>query len=79
MYRKDLYLGLNKVTKGLEKDELRLVLVCKSAEPKFITSHLIGLSAVRNCHSMQVKDLSKTMSQILNISSALAVGFKVVF
>ncbi|XP_033760097.1 ribonuclease P protein subunit p38-like isoform X1 [Pecten maximus] len=74
--RKQLLLGVNQVTRGLEKDEVRLVIVCRSAKPVIITQHLIGLASLRRCPAICINDLNKAVGEAMNITSAVAVGFK---
>ncbi|XP_009877276.1 PREDICTED: ribonuclease P protein subunit p38 [Apaloderma vittatum] len=74
--RRQLAIGVNEVTKALEKNELRLLLVCKSAKPAMITSHLIQLSASRATPAGQVPRLSETVAPLLGLTSILALGFK---
>ncbi|NXI61483.1 RPP38 protein, partial [Anseranas semipalmata] len=74
--RRQLAIGVNEVTKALEKNELLLLLVCKSAKPAIITSHLIQLSASRATPAGQVPRLSETVAPLLGLTSILALGFK---
>ncbi|NXG19755.1 RPP38 protein, partial [Grallaria varia] len=74
--RRQLAIGVNEVTKALEKNELLLLLVCKSAKPAMITSHLIELSASRATPAGQVPRLSETVAPLLGLASILALGFK---
>ncbi|NXD18970.1 RPP38 protein, partial [Spelaeornis formosus] len=74
--RRQLAIGVNEVTKALEKDELLLLLVCKSAKPAMITSHLLELSASRATPAGQVPRLSNTIAPLLGLTSILALGFK---
>ncbi|NXC26764.1 RPP38 protein, partial [Campylorhamphus procurvoides] len=74
--RRQLAIGINEVTKALEKNELLLLLVCKSAKPAMITSHLIELSASRATPAGQVPRLSETVAPLLGLTSILALGFK---
>ncbi|NWV34990.1 RPP38 protein, partial [Grantiella picta] len=74
--RRQLAIGVNEVTKALEKNELLLLLVCKSAKPAMITSHLIELSASRATPAGQVPRLSQTVAPLLGLTSILALGFK---
>lgn len=74
--RRQLAIGVNEVTKALEKNELCLLLVCKSAKPAMITSHLIQLSASRATPAGQVPRLSETVAPLLGLTSILALGFK---
>ncbi|KAM9165896.1 ribonuclease P protein subunit p38 isoform 1-T4 [Pangshura tecta] len=74
--RKQLAIGINEVTRSLEKNELLLVLVCKSAKPTMITMHLIQLSASRAVPAGQVPRLSERIAPMLGLTSVLALGFK---
>ncbi|KAL7840316.1 hypothetical protein AOLI_G00256390 [Acnodon oligacanthus] len=74
--RRQLALGINEVTKGLERDELSLVLVCGSAQPAHMTSHLILLSQTRAVPACKVPELSASLSGLLGVSSVLALGFR---
>lgn len=74
--RRQLAIGINEVTKGLERDELSLVLVCSSVKPAHMISHLIPLSRTREVPACQVPDLSECLSGLLGLSSVLALGFR---
>ncbi|XP_020633627.2 ribonuclease P protein subunit p38 isoform X1 [Pogona vitticeps] len=74
--RDQLAVGINEVTKALEKNELQLVLVCKSARPAMLTSHLIPLSVSRAIPAVQVPRLSERLAPVLGLTSLLALGFK---
>ncbi|XP_051261636.1 ribonuclease P protein subunit p38 [Dicentrarchus labrax] len=74
--RRQLAIGINEVTKALERNELRLLLVCKSVKPQHMTSHLIALSATRGVPACQVPRLSESVSEPLGLKSVLALGFR---
>ncbi|XP_039974234.1 ribonuclease P protein subunit p38 [Xiphias gladius] len=74
--RRQLAIGVNEVTKALERNELKLVLVCKSVKPKHMTSHLIALSVTRGVPACQVPRLSQSVSEPLGLKSVLALGFR---
>ncbi|XP_062279022.1 ribonuclease P protein subunit p38 [Scomber scombrus] len=74
--RRQLAIGINEVTKALERNELKLVLVCKSVKPNHMTSHLIPLSATRGVPACQVPRLSQSVSEPLGLKSVLALGFR---
>lgn len=74
--RRQLAIGINEVTKALERNELRLVLVCKSAQPPHMTSNLIALSKTRDVPACQVPRLSESVSGPLGLRSVLALGFR---
>lgn len=74
--RTELAIGINEVTKALEKNELGLVLVCDSVKPAHMTSHLISLSQTRSVPACQVPGLSASLAGKLALTSVLALGFK---
>ncbi|XP_069552105.1 ribonuclease P protein subunit p38 [Brachyistius frenatus] len=74
--RRQLAIGINEVTKALERNELKLLLVCKSVKPKHMTNHLIALSATRGVPACQVPRLSQSVSTPLGLKSVLALGFR---
>ncbi|KAG9342827.1 hypothetical protein JZ751_015699 [Albula glossodonta] len=74
--RKQLVIGINEVTRALERDELCLVLVCKSVKPRHMTNHLITLSKTRQVPACQVPRLSENMAGVLGLKCVLALGFK---
>lgn len=74
--RQQLTIGINEATKALERNELQLLLVCKSVKPKHMTEHLITLSASRGVPACQVPRLSLTVGEALGLKSVLALGFR---
>nr|XP_033787103.1 ribonuclease P protein subunit p38 [Geotrypetes seraphini] len=76
LLRKELALGVNEVTRALEKNDLNLVLVCKSVKPALITMHLIELSVSRAIPACQVPRLSENIAPLLGLKSVLALGFR---
>ncbi|KAM3927655.1 ribonuclease P protein subunit p38 isoform 1-T3 [Leptodactylus fuscus] len=74
--RKQLAFGINEVTRALEKNDLYLVIVCKSAKPEMITKHIIELSYSRAVPACQLPRLSENMAPALGLKSVLALGFR---
>lgn len=74
--RKQLAIGINEVTKGLERNELCLVLVCNSVKPRHMTQHLIPLSKTRFVPACQVPRLSESLAAVMGLKCLLALGFK---
>ncbi|XP_059363916.1 ribonuclease P protein subunit p38-like [Carassius carassius] len=74
--RKQLAVGINEVTRGLERNELSLVLVCNSVRPAHMTCHLIPLSKTRSVPACQVPSLSESVAGLLGLKCVLALGFK---
>ncbi|XP_054903426.1 ribonuclease P protein subunit p38 [Poeciliopsis prolifica] len=74
--RRQLAIGINEVTKALERNQLQLLLVCKSVRPQLMTDHLIALSATRFVPACQVPRLSDSVAELLGLKSVLALGFR---
>ncbi|KAM4600680.1 ribonuclease P protein subunit p38 [Polymixia lowei] len=74
--RKQLAIGINEVTKALERNEVRLVLICRSVKPHHMVKHLIVLSRTRHVPVCMVKQLSNCVSKPLGLKSVLALGFR---
>ncbi|XP_027865961.1 ribonuclease P protein subunit p38-like [Xiphophorus couchianus] len=74
--RRQLAIGINEVTKALERNQLRLLLVCKSVRPQLMTNHLIALSATRGVPACQVPHLSESVAELLGLKSVLSLGFR---
>uniref|UniRef100_A0A4W5K0G0 Ribonuclease P/MRP 38 subunit n=1 Tax=Hucho hucho TaxID=62062 RepID=A0A4W5K0G0_9TELE len=74
--RRQLAIGINEVTKALERNQLRLVLVCKSVKPPHMASHLITLCRTRGVTACQVPRLSESVAGLLGLKCVLALGFR---
>lgn len=74
--RKQLAIGVNEVTRALERNELLLVLACKSAKPAMVTAHLVQLSASRGVPAGQVPRLSERIAPVVGLKCILALGFR---
>ena len=75
--RSQLVLGVNSVSRELERDGLRAGIVCLSAKPAVLHRHLVMLASTRGVPFAGLRDFSKTVTPLLGVKSALAVGFKV--
>lgn len=75
--RSQVVVGVNAVTRQLEKNGLRFGLVCLSAKPPLIHRHLLMLAATRGVPFAALPTLSETASPLLGVKSALAIGIKV--
>ncbi len=71
--------GINAVTRSLERNKLRAGLICLTAQPSMVTQHILMLSVTRNCPVMALPNLTSTLGPLLGIRSSLAVGIKVIF
>ncbi|XP_010883061.1 ribonuclease P protein subunit p38 [Esox lucius] len=74
--RRQLAIGINEVTKAVERNQLRLVLVCKSVKPPHMTNHLIALCQTRGVAACQVPRLSENVAGLLGLRCVLALGFR---
>ncbi|XP_067669656.1 uncharacterized protein [Haliotis asinina] len=74
--RSQIVCGVREVTRGLEKDDLDLVIVCRSTQPSVITKHLIPLAASRGCSALCIPEFNPKISPLLGMTSLVAMGFK---
>lgn len=70
-------LGLNAVTRGLEKGEISVVVVCKGPQHSFAISHLPYLCHMKKTPLMPINDSPETFAKFFGLSHLLALGFKV--
>jgi len=76
LIRREIVCGVQNVTRCLERDELRLVIVDRSS-PWQLHQHLAQLSAVRRCPAVAVDNMANTFCVVLAVTRLCAVGFKV--
>jgi len=76
LIRREIVCGVQNVTRCLERDELRLVIVDRSS-PWLLHQHLAQLSAVRRCPAVAVDNMANTFCAVLAVTRLCAVGFKV--
>ncbi|XP_048240886.1 uncharacterized protein LOC125374135 [Haliotis rufescens] len=74
--RSQIVCGVREVTRGLEKDDLDLIIVCRSTKPSLITKHLIPLAASRGCPALCIPEFNSKISPLLGVTSVVALGFK---
>ncbi|KAL5005520.1 hypothetical protein ScPMuIL_018976 [Solemya velum] len=74
--RSTLLFGVGAVTRAVEKDNARLILVSQQVEPVLLTKHLITLCAVRKCPAICLRELAAVMMPVLNFTSLITMGFK---
>lgn len=76
--KSQLVIGVNKVTRCLERGELAAGCVCLTAKPALVTRHILMLAATRSVPFAALPNLSQTIVACVgDIKSALAIGFKV--
>ncbi|XP_065178568.1 ribonuclease P protein subunit p38-like isoform X2 [Sycon ciliatum] len=74
--RQALAAGVNQCTRALEKDQLLLLLVCRSCPLPTLTQHLLPLAATRSCCAGAVPGLSDHLSSVIGVKRVLALGVK---
>ncbi|CAH1407933.1 unnamed protein product [Nezara viridula] len=72
--KKYLAIGINEVSRGLEKKELACCLIHGQAKPKLLISYVIQLARGRGVPILIVNDLKQSLKESLGFSS-LAIGF----
>mmetsp|Transcript_34828 Transcript_34828/g.54440 ORF Transcript_34828/g.54440 Transcript_34828/m.54440 type:complete len:310 (+) Transcript_34828:146-1075(+) len=68
--------GLNEVTRALEKGELSAVIVCKDPQPKFLVQHLPPAAALGKALLCAIGETSEGLGRLLGAPSAVAIGFR---
>ena len=75
--RSQLCMGMNQVTRSLEKDAARLVLLDEHCRPPMLTAHLVELAEVRKCPIVSFPHLSECAKKLFGLSCLVALAFKV--
>ncbi|XP_013400826.1 uncharacterized protein LOC106166727 [Lingula anatina] len=70
-----VYIGINRVTKGLERDEVSAVIVDRDV-PVMMTRHLMLLAATRDCPAVCLSGLSSVIGPVVGMKSVAAISFK---
>ena len=73
-YRSSVIVGIQEVTKALERDRVLFFLVCNSSRPRLINHHLLLLSGIRGVPAASIPNLSLHISPLLGIKSAIAIA-----
>jgi len=76
LIRREVVCGVQNVTRCLERNELRLVIVDRSS-PWQLHQHLAQLSAVRGCPAVALDNMANTLCAVLALTRLCAFGFKV--
>ncbi|KAK9752719.1 Ribosomal protein L7Ae/L30e/S12e/Gadd45 family [Popillia japonica] len=71
---KSIYLGINEVTKIIEKDEAISVLLANDVEPHLMIKHIIDLCILKLVPILVVSNFKEFLKQVLGISAA-AIAF----
>ncbi|XP_062521725.1 ribonuclease P protein subunit p38-like [Corticium candelabrum] len=75
-WRRDIVVGINEVTRSLERDELMLVIVDKSVRPVLLLEHLVPLASHRRCYAVALNRLGEMIGRLLAVKRVSALGFK---
>ena len=75
--KSQLVVGTNALTRCLEQGTLRVGVVCLTAKPALLHTHILQLSASRCVPVAALPSLSPTIAPLLNMKSILAIGVKV--
>lgn len=75
--RSQVVIGVNEVTKSLERGTLRAIVVCMSVRIPLLHEHIQLLSATRDVPCVGLHRMSKTIAPTLGLKSATAIGLKV--
>lgn len=75
--RSQLVIGVNEVTRSLEKGVLRAVVVCLSVRIPLLHEHIQFLSATRRVPCIGVHGVSEAVARVLGLKSATAIALKV--
>ncbi|XP_071949394.1 ribonuclease P protein subunit p38-like [Antedon mediterranea] len=74
--RSQVFIGINEVTRALERGLLCCVVLCRSTKPNHMTNHLYALSATRETPALCLFKLSEVLAPLLNLKTVMAIGFK---
>ena len=71
-YRSEFVVGIQEVTKSLERNRVAFFVVCSSVQPSSFVHHLLLLSGTRKVPTALLPDLSSHIAPLLGIKSAIA-------
>lgn len=75
--KSQVVIGVNEVTRSLERGGLRAVVVCLSVRIPLLHEHIQILSATRDVPCIGVYHMSQAIAHKLGLKSATAIGLKV--
>ncbi|CAI8007728.1 Ribonuclease P protein subunit p38 [Geodia barretti] len=75
--RSQIVVGVNEVTRGLERNNLRAAVVCLSVRSPLLHDHLQVLSATRNVPCIALNGVSAAVAPVLGLKRAMTIGLKV--
>ena len=70
-------IGVNEVTRALEKGTLRAAVVCLSVSSTLLHNHIQFLAATQSVPCIAMNGVSDCIAQVLGLKSAIAIGIKV--
>lgn len=75
--RQAFVIGINEVTRLLEKDQLSLVLVNRGVKPLLLVEHLLPLACRQHCFAVAMNNLCERVGPLVGVKTVSAIGFKV--
>ncbi len=75
--RSELVFGLNQVTRGLEKESLKLVIVSKDIQAQIVIQHLPVLAQLHHTPLCLLDMSSEELGAVFGLRTVIAVGVKV--
>jgi ribosomal protein L7Ae-like RNA K-turn-binding protein len=75
--RSELVFGLNQVTRGLEKESLKLVIVSKDIQAQIVIQHLPVLAQLHHTPLCLLDLSSEELGAVFGLRTVIAVGVKV--
>ena len=69
--------GVNEVTRGMEKATLRAAVVCLTGKVPLLHEHLQTLAATRSIPCIAIHRVSDTLAPVLGMKRVAAIGLKV--
>ena len=76
--RSQIVVGVNEVTRGLEKATLRVAIVCLSVKSALLHDHLQVLAATRNTPCIALSGVSDAVAPAIGLKRATTIGVKVI-
>eukprot|EP00035_Acanthoeca_spectabilis_P009169 m.163386 g.163386 ORF g.163386 m.163386 type:complete len:264 (-) comp14634_c0_seq3:97-888(-) len=74
--RADLAVGVNEVTRGLEKGRVELVVVSRGPTTDLLTKHLLTLAHMNGAGVCALPEIAELLAKITGVRRACTVGFR---
>lgn len=73
--RKFICIGINEVTRALEKGQLSLIFICRDVKPPRLVEHIAVLAALRGVPFFVLPKASTSLGRSLGLQRVAALGF----